>query len=455
VPADAPATKVAATGAASAADASDPGVGRRAFFRTFGRQAIQTVGQVAGIADVVTKGTTTAAASLAALGIAPPEASARRLANAVATREGQAGTARPADQDQGYRSPYRLTPDNLLLLDQRGLPDRVEDVTCKRASDVSFYLRVGAARGGPLMAQLAAYGMALSAREVAGRSPQGRRAEIMRVARSLVATRPASRMLRWATDRVTATWDALDESVSGEDAASAIRELAVELVSQVQLDCAAIARTATELLPRTEGRPLHVLLHGAPGTLTCGQVGTAITALGQLHTDGAPMKVWVTETRPDLEGSRLASWELKHLGIEHVVITDSAVAWLLGHERIDAVLMGAEWIAANGDSSNVIGSRAVAELAAIAGKQPVPVYLCAPAATIHPLTADGSAIPVELRPGRDLGTYLAAHKAGRATTINPAADVIPAARITGIVTEAGVLDPRDATALAAAAPALG
>jgi methylthioribose-1-phosphate isomerase len=185
--------------------------------------------------------------------------------------------------------------------------------------------------------------------------------------------------------------------------------------------------------------------------LTCGHVGTALNALGQLQAQSVPLKAWVAETRPYLEGARLATWELRHLGVEHVVVTDTAVAYLLAHERIDAVLMGAEWICANGDAAGVIGSRAVAEMAAVAGREPVAVYLCAPAATIDPPTADGTAIPTELRPGRDVSAYLTGFRAERAVVLNPGLDVIPAGRITRFVTEAGVLDPADGAALAAAA----
>jgi methylthioribose-1-phosphate isomerase len=129
------------------------------------------------------------------------------------------------------------------------------------------------------------------------------------------------------------------------------------------------------------------------------------------------------------------------------VLPDSAVAYLLAHERIDAVLLGAEWIAANGDTANVIGSRAVAELAAIAAPNPVPVYVCAPTATIDASTPDGAAIPVELRPGRDLATNVTGFRPERVTAFVPANDVIPANRITGIITERGVLDPTDPGAL--------
>jgi methylthioribose-1-phosphate isomerase len=424
--------------------APDHNVGRRAFFRSFSRQAIVTVGQVAGIADVMTRGTTAAAVGLAGLGLGNPTATAQR--------PGTRPTTGGATPEPGYRSPYRLDGNALYVLDQRALPDRVDEVICRRGSDVSFYLRVMAARGGPLMAQLAAYGLALTAREVAPRGVHARRSELNRVARGLLATRPGSRMLAWAVEQLRPIWEEADEEASGEELANQVRARADSMAGDAQLHHAAISRTVAGILPRTEGQPIHVLVHGVPGALTCGQIGTAITALGQLRAEGVPVKAWLTETRPYLEGARLAAWELGHLEVERVVLPDSAVAYLLAHERIDAVLMGAEWIAANGDTANVIGSRAIAELAAVAGSAPIPLYACAPDATIDAGTPDGAAIPVELRPGRDLATNITGFRPGRHGAFVPANDVMPAHTITGIVTERGVLDPTDRAALVPTVP---
>ena len=193
-------------------------------------------------------------------------------------------------------------------------------------------------------------------------------------------------------------------------------------------------------------------MHGDPGLLSCGQVATALGAITLLASEGRELRVWVTETRPYLDGARLAAWELTNAGIEHTVLPDTAVAYLLDHEHIDAVLLGAECIAANGDTANVIGSQAVAELAcrARADTQRVPVYICAPATCIDTATPDGSAIPVELRPGRDLATYQSGINPTRVNALNPATDVIPARCIEAFVTELGVLHSPTPRELAAA-----
>ncbi len=222
---------------------------------------------------------------------------------------------------------------------------------------------------------------------------------------------------------------------------------AESLAMEAQHDHAQIAQHAAALLPRPEGRALHVLIHGDPGALTSGLVGTAINALMLRAADKPALQVWVTETRPYLEGARLATWELANAGIEHTLLPDTAVAALLDTEPIDAVLLGAEWIAANGDTANVIGSRAVAELAAGAAAGHIPVYVCTPITTYDPDMPDGPAIPIDTRSARDLGLYLTGIRMDRVRGYNPGADVIPARRITAFVTEMGVLSPTDGDGL--------
>ena len=342
-----------------------------------------------------------------------------------------------------YRSPYRVDGDVLYLVDQRRLPETLEEQTCRRGSDVAFYLRSSAARGGPLMAQLAAYGLAMSARESVTRSVPQRTSELRRVTRAMAVSRPGSRMLAWALDHLTAIVEALGEDATGDQVADALRAAADALAMEAQVDHARIAQEVAAVLPRPEGRPLGVLLHGDPGAMTSGVVGTAINGLMLRAGEGQKLHVWVTETRPYLEGARLATWELDNAGIEHTLLPDSAVGSLLANEAIDAVLLGAEWIAANGDTANVIGSRGVAELAATAAHTPVPVFVCTPITTYDPGTPDGAAIPGDSRPARELGLYQTGVRMERLRGYNPGADVIPAARIGAFVTEMGVLSPGD------------
>ncbi len=432
-----------------------PDPGRRAFFKSFGRQAFNTAAQVVGVTNAVTKATTNVAVGMVGLAV-NPDAAAQKLAAAPAQpgrllASPAALDDTPSDQGARHRNPYRLMGDQLYLLDQRGLPDRLDEQVCRRGSDVAFYMRVMAVRGGPLMGQLAAYGLALTAREFTARTWHARRAEWKRVCRALVAARPASRMLRFAVERMTAIHDTFGPDADPVMVADELRRQADALAMESQLDHATIARTLAALLPRPDGRPLQLLVHGAPGTSTGGYIGTGLNAIALVAQESVPIKVWITETRPYLEGARLATWELAPTGVEMTVLPDSAVGYLLDHETIDAVILGAEWIAANGDTSAIIGSRMIAELAAMARRGPVPAFVATPATTIDPAMADGDAIPSELRPGRDIMTHLSGWKVERPNGYLPTADVIPAARITTLVTEQGAIAPEPAELAAALA----
>ena len=232
---DAPMTEAAtadaatAPGPATAPDAAtaapEVDVGRRAFFRSFGKQALVTAAQVAGLANSVSMGSTNVAANLVGLGLgaaqAPPAPAGTR-----AGQSGVMGPAYPASDAAAaprFRSAYRLAEGALYILDQRGLPERLEEQTCRRGSDVAFYLRVAAVRGGPIVGQLAAYGVALSAQEMADRAYQARQGEFRRVSRSILVTRPSSRMLRWTLDRLSLLWDSLPEEVTAAESAAAMR----------------------------------------------------------------------------------------------------------------------------------------------------------------------------------------------------------------------------------------
>ena len=411
---------------------------RRAFFRLFGRQAAQTVAQVAGVASAVSQMPVNALTGLVELTSPQPATPlpASRPAAAPAT-------------DAPYRSPYRVTDDAIVLLDQRKLPDAADEQLCRRGSDVAYYLRVGAVRGGPLSAQIAAYGLALSARDLRERSAEARRAELRRVGRALAQARAGSRMLRWAVDRVWALTDALPDDTDGVTIASLLRADADARAADADIDHALIARTLEAALPRPDSRALEVLIHGDPGALSAGLVGPGLVALANRIAAGGHVRAWVTESRPGMEGARLASWELASLDIDHQVLPDTAIGALFQHERIDAVILAGDWIAADGDVGGLVGSRVVAGMAAMAGT-PVPVFVVAPIATFDPATPDGAAIPVEERPGRDLQAYATGTRLARARVWNRGNDVVPGAWIERIVTEMGAFGSTDGPGLTAA-----
>jgi methylthioribose-1-phosphate isomerase len=429
----------------------DHDASRRAFFRQFGKEAVTTLGQVAGMAGMVNRVSGSAAASL--LGLTEP-ATGRPPRPPMRSGRGAAlvtsGPLAPAG-DHAFRNAYRISGPELVLLDQRLIPEKLEDVVARRGSDVAYYLRLGACRGGAAMAQVAAYGLALTAGEREAHPAAARDAELQRTQGALASARPSSRLPAWAMERMESVRAGLDEATDGAGVAAALRAEADAIATDLQAGHAAIATALAAWLVEPADRPLGVLLHGDPGALSGGLVGTGITALRTLRDEGRELRVFVTETRPFMDGARLASWELRQAGIEHKVIADSAVAWLFDRETIDVVLIGAEWIAANGDTGAVIGSRAIAlqavAMADDADRVRPRIVVCGHSATIDPLTPDGPAIPVELRPARDQAAYLAGLSIRVSDALVPAGDVIPAHAIAALVTEHGVLAPPSAQAI--------
>lgn len=433
--------------------------GRRRFFRSFGRQTFDAAAQVVGIAGAVQGATTNIAVNVVGL-VADPDGAARRIATdappgapagSVAAAGGRPvpAAAGASDAPVAHRSPYRMDGDALILLDQRALPGALEEQIVRRGADVAYYARIHALAGGALLAQVAAYGIALTAKEVASRSYAARRAEHVRVTRAIAAARPSARMVRVAIARMSSVHDSFGPDDDPLAIAAALRREADRFAMDGQLDHATIARTVAARLPRPEDRPLGVLVHGAPGTSTGGHVGTALNALALVAQEERPLAVWVTEGRPQLTGARLATWELLAHGIDPVVVPDAAVGYLLDTQAVDVVLMGAEWIAADGSTGNTVGSRVVAEMAAAARRGPVPVWVTAPVETIDPGTDDPATIPAEVRHAREALTYVAGWRPARPNALVPTIDVVPAARIAAIVTEQGV-HRADAAELAAA-----
>ncbi len=445
--------------AAAAAPKGEPladqptSVDRRSFFRVFSRQTVTTVAQVAGMAGAVQRGTTTAVVNAVGIGLGNPSRSAARLSmpEPEAAEEPAAPGAAGAIR---FRSPYRLVDGTLYLLDQRLLPDATEEIACRRAADVAFQMRMLAVNGAPLLGQLAAYGFALTAAESRDWSVSRRQAELRRATQLLTYARPTARPVRAALARMEARVtevlaELADETggarggrdaPDGEVIAIALMTEADAIATQAAIDHAAIARATAELLRPANGAMLRVLLIGDPGLMTTGQVGTGVPALQLLAQSDVTLKVFVAEGRPRLEGARLAAWELRLAGIDHTIVGDSALGWLMATEPLDAVLMGADWIAADGDLVGTIGSRTAAELAALGlnGGGPTPVYVLAPSVTVAPEPFAAGAVPVEMRPGRELATDHGTAVSQGTDAVNPAVEVVPNHRVSAFVTERGV-----------------
>ncbi len=293
----------------------------------------------------------------------------------------------------------RLEDDRVVFLDQRRLPTEVVDVECRTAAEVAAAIRSMVVRGAPAIGIAAAYGYALAA---------ANGEDLKAAERVLRAARPTAVNLGWALDEL-----------ASDPSPERARALHRDEVAR----CRAMAAHAASLFaPGT-----RALTHCNAGGLATGGYGSALGALQSAWEQGLLAQVWVDETRPLLQGARLTAWELETAGIPHAVIADSAAASLMAAGEVDAVVTGADRIAANGDTANKIGTYSLAVLARHHG---VPFYVVAPSSTVDHRTSRGADIPIEQRDPAELTDRFPAR--------NPAFDVTPAELITAIVTEHGV-----------------
>jgi methylthioribose-1-phosphate isomerase len=294
---------------------------------------------------------------------------------------------------------YEEDGPKVVLLDQRRLPDEEVELRCGTVAELVTAIRELAVRGAPAIGVAAAYGLALAA---------ARGDDIDVAASALAAARPTAVNLAWALAEMR-------DDPSPERA----RRLHRDEVER----CRAMAGHAAELF----GPGTRALTHCNAGGLATGGYGSAVGALRAAWERGLLTHVWVDETRPLLQGSRLTAWELEAAGIPHAVIADSAAASLMAAGEVDCVVTGADRIAANGDTANKIGTYALAVLAA---HHEIPFYVVAPTSTVDLGTPTGAEIPIEERSGAELTTRFPAR--------NPAFDVTPASLITAVVTEQGI-----------------
>jgi methylthioribose-1-phosphate isomerase len=293
----------------------------------------------------------------------------------------------------------RLEDDRVVFLDQRRLPLEEAEVACSSAAEVADAIRTMVVRGAPAIGIAAAYGYALAAA----------RGEDLEAADAVLrASRPTAVNLAWALAEMRADPSAAHARAIHRDEVERCRQMA--------------AHAAELMAPGT-----RALTHCNAGGLATGGYGSAVGALVSAWERELLEHVWVDETRPLLQGARLTAWELEAAGIPHAVIADSAAASLMAAGEVDCVVIGADRIAANGDTANKIGTYGLAVLAHHHG---VPFYVVAPTSTVDPGTATGDDIPIEERDPAELTARFPAR--------NPAFDVTPAELITAIVTERGV-----------------
>ena len=416
---------------------------RRRFFRQFATDVVQTAATAVGVVGALQRSSAEAASAI----LGTDAASIARLTAGAPPVVDQQNPASGAPA--GFRTAYRWDREVLFLVDQRRLPDQLVEEVCRSAGDVAHAIREMIVRGAPAMGQVAAIGLALQARSASQMPPFMRRAHLQGSANALVAARPTAVNVRWAVDRCLAAIAAVDElNPDGTVVADAVWREAEAIVAESAEAHERLALLGLAELPVPEGRPVQILTHCNTGPLACGQFGTALGIVQAALHAGREIHVYVDETRPYLQGARLTAWELAQAGVPHTLIADSAAGWVLSTREVDAVLVGADRIAANGDTANKIGTY---PLAVLAQRHGVPLYVCAPTSSIDLSTPAGDDIQIEHRPPIEVTHVRGAVIAPPETAaLNPAFDVTPAELISAIVTEEGVLRPPFGPALARA-----
>jgi methylthioribose-1-phosphate isomerase len=314
------------------------------------------------------------------------------------------------------------------MLDQRLLPAREVYRVYREPAEVADAIRTMVVRGAPAIGVSAAMGIALGARALRGK---GHAAAFDRLCKTFAATRPTAVNLFWAIERMRRVYGAHRERPLTTIARVLERE-AIAIHDEDIRANEALGRFGAALLPRTA----TVLTHCNAGALATAGYGTALGVIRAAREAGKRVQVYACETRPFLQGARLTAWELMRDRIPVTLITDNMAAHVMASGVIDAVVVGADRIAANGDTANKIGTYAHAVVAARHG---IPFYVAAPTTTVDLACADGRGIPIEERAPSEVTHVLGQPIAPKGVrVVNPAFDVTPAPLIAGIVTEAGV-----------------
>lgn len=313
----------------------------------------------------------------------------------------------------------RFRDGTLELLDQRVLPHDVRWIHCSTVAQTADAIRDMVVRGAPAIGITAAYGMALAA---------ARQEDLADAARTLVEARPTAVNLAWAVEKLRGL------------PREAILDAACALHAEDEAINRALGEVGAALLPRRA----RVYTHCNAGTLATGAWGTALGVVRSAWASGRLEMVWAGETRPYLQGARLTAWELAEDGIPVTLVADVAAASLMAAGRVDAVIVGADRVAANGDVANKIGTLG---LAVLAQRFDIPFYVAVPTSTLDPNCPHGSAIPIEERDASEVRGHRDTVWAADVPVYNPAFDVTPAAFVSAWITERGLWRPesRDAT----------
>ena len=344
------------------------------------------------------------------------------------------------------RSAVEWRDERLEIIDQTLLPERLSVLRPASVAEVVEAITRLAVRGAPAIGVAGAFGVVLGLAEAGPPRPgpeglAAALADLERVAATLEVARPTAVNLRWAVRRVAAA------AARATDAAELRRLALAEAKAILEEDRAACAAIAEAGRAELAGRR-RLLTHCNTGRLATAGLGTALGVVYAKAAASEPVQVLASETRPLLQGARLTAWELVNAGIPVTVVADTAAGAAMAGGLVDAVLVGCDRVAANGDTANKIGTYS---LAVLAGANRIPFYVVGPLSSFDPEAAGGADIEVEQRPAAEVSTLAgrAVAPAGAAVW-NPAFDVTPAALVTAFITDAGVLRPPFRQSIAAA-----
>ncbi len=329
----------------------------------------------------------------------------------------------------------RFDGESVSMIDQRLLPEQEVYHTYTDYRDVAKAIKDMIIRGAPAIGIAAAFGIALGAKQIETTNKESFKVRFDEILEEFSKTRPTAVNLFWAIERMKRTFY--------ESPCLSINEIKDELVAKAKriyeedlLICEKIGENGAHLI----GDNFNILTHCNAGALATSAFGTALSVIRAAHRKGKKIHVYADETRPYLQGARLTAWELNKDGVPVTVICDNMAGYLMSQKKVDIVIVGADRIAANGDTANKIGTYSVAILAKYHG---IPFYVAAPHSTFDKNIKSGREIPIEERTSVEITHFMGKRLVPEGVSVyNPSFDVTPAELITGIITETGIIDPK-------------
>lgn len=327
---------------------------------------------------------------------------------------------------------------HLLLLDQTRLPGETVFLSITGEEEVWEAIKKLQVRGAPAIGIAAAFGLVLAVRKTASNNPLSLYQKVLQVSSYLASARPTAVNLVWALRRLENRAVAeIRKGSTGEVIKDSLLDEALTIQQEDEETCKKIGEHALTLFQDGMG----ILTHCNPGSLATAGYGTATAPFYLAKEKGWDLHIYADETRPLLQGARLTAWELQQAGIDVTLICDNMAATVMAQGKVQAIIVGTDRIAANGDVANKIGTYNLAILARYHG---IPFYVAAPFSSIDLATPNGKGIPIEERDGKEI-TQLGGKTVAPAgiKTYNPAFDVTPASLVSAIITEEGIFYPNE------------